>query len=415
LIAKKDVLERVVIFSIILSAFVQMKPYFVWSSFSQSLLVLLPQATIMTTAVLCLVFLYSRRKIIDRSLCGIILAFSLIWLYRMVAGEGNPSLLSLGNYFFLFSVVGFLSLDSEIKKDAFRVFSVVFALSLVSGIVLWFLLNLGFELPYQYLLGDHVGKVARGGYYRKYFGAAFLYVGYTPFIRLSALYDEPGVVGTFAALFIIADDFRIRKPVNIVIAVGGFLSLSLAFFLLTISAVIVRSSIKNLLRALLITAMIVVLYFVFINYETSNTAVAWLQNRLRFDVSGLAGDNRTDKYFDYEFASFLNSGDFQKMLFGKGPGAAVSNLWMSGSATYKSIIYDYGILGFASLIIWFAFAGVKVSGASRSALVLIAAFLLSIYQRPSVFALSYILLLLGGCANLRKSRKVVSVGVRANS
>ena len=40
------------------------------------------------------------------------------------------------------------------------------------------------------------------------------------------MFDEPGVVGTFAALFIVADDFQMRYKVrNIIILIGGMFNI----------------------------------------------------------------------------------------------------------------------------------------------------------------------------------------------
>jgi len=399
---KRNTFESVIVLLLALTAFALMGPYFVWQSYGQPLFALLPQATLLVSSFATFAFLYSRSKKIDNNMFSVIILFISVWLYRATIGTDNVSLLSIGYYFFLFLVIGYLCLDIQMKARVFNVFSVVFALSLVSGIVIWFLLNIGINLPFTLLLGDHEGKIRLGTYYRKYFGAAFLYSRFSQFVRLSAVYDEPGVVGTFAALFLIADDFRFKKLKNIVIAIGGVLSLSLAFFLLTGLAASIRSIRKGSLVFAGVFSLIVVSYFVFMNLETNNPAIGWLQNRLTIDDSGLAGDNRASESFDYEFSAFLKD-DIRKVIFGNGSRAAVSNYRMSGSFSYKMIIYDFGIFGFVLLLVWLVIAGIKTSGISWRIVVLIVALLLSIYQRPDVFAVPYIFLLIGGSANLRYS------------
>ena len=381
----KDGSEHVVVITLALTAFFQMRPYFVWQSYGQPLFAILPQASLLVSSFVTFVYLYSRSKKIDENMFSVIILFISIWLYRATIGTYNLSLLSIGYYFFLFLVIGYLCLDIQMKARVFNVFSVVFALSLVSGIVIWFLLNIGINLPFTLLLGDHEGKIRLGVYYREYFGAAFLYSRFSQFVRLSAIYDEPGVVGTFAALFLIADDFRFRKLKNIVIVIGGVLSLSLAFFLLTGLAASIRSIRKGSLVFAGVFSLIVVSYFVFMNFEAKNPAIGWLQNRLTIDNQGLV-NNRTTEMFDYEFAVFLKD-DIRKVIFGHGSGATTSNYMMYGSSSYKMLIYDLGIFGFVLLILWFIFAGIKTSGFKWRIVVLIVAFLLSIYQfAPEHFA-----------------------------
>ena len=103
------------------------------------------------------------------------------------------------------------------------------------------------------------------------------------------------------------------------------------------------------------------------------------------------------------YAQFLN-GNLIRKLFGFGRGAAAENVYMNGSSSYKCSVFNYGYLGFGLMIFEIVYLYraylQKIWKQHWAQFVLIALFLVSVYQRPSVYFPYYFIILYGGAAYL---------------
>jgi hypothetical protein len=118
----------------------------------------------------------------------------------------------------------------------------------------------------------------------------------------------------------------------------------------------------------------------------------------RFVAGGLfLRDNRVSGLFTALYEDFWNA-DVPTRLFGSAHDVAI--LVNTGTFSYKVLIYAYGMFGVAALVAFLAAAVTSVSR-GKAAFTLLAVFLLSIYQRPNVMELPYLLVLLGGVVQLR--------------
>ena len=115
------------------------------------------------------------------------------------------------------------------------------AVFIVPGIVFWFI-HSAIGDPYLFSIGivpDNIVpnslKVLHGEYYLKYPLSLNLssFLGQTVY-RLLGPYDEPGVIGTLAALILSADNFRLNSKSNLILIIAGILSFSLTFYILTV-------------------------------------------------------------------------------------------------------------------------------------------------------------------------------------
>ena len=120
------------------------------------------------------------------------------------------------NLVFYIPLLLFIIENRSIKLSSFKIFTKLFAISLIPGLLLYLFHSLGLDLSWKYLEPSNPVKILNSYYYKQYFGAAVLSnfnfdIGF-PY-RLSAIYDEPGVVGTISALILTSTGFKIKKPV----------------------------------------------------------------------------------------------------------------------------------------------------------------------------------------------------------
>ena len=101
--------------------------------------------------------------------------------------------------------------------------------------------------------------------------------------------------------------------------------------------------------------------------------LAPIQSRLQIKNGAFIADNRSDEVFDNAFKEFM-SGDVSRILLGNGKDAAINNPQMSASYTYKMLIYDFGIIGFISLIAWIIFISKMTYGRNEKATILLIVF-----------------------------------------
>lgn len=392
-----------------ITTFLLMRPYFVWSTFrGGGFSLLVPVSLFITTLFMFFYFFITDIKLnmLDFSF-GVFFIF--IWMYFLMRGIESTSFLRIGNYFLLALILGFFFLTDYDKKVAFNKFSLIFAISLLPSIIISMVSFLGFEFSYQILTPEHIGKMLAGNYYKNYIGAVTLHPTYLRYSRICGMFDEPGVVGTFAALFLAADNLRLKGRIrNIIIMIGGILSVSLAFYILISTAYILRTLNKGFMKTLIVFIMLALVFNITTTLLSDNFYILnEIIERLEFIDGNIKGNNRTSISFDMEFNNFIR-GDIFKVFWGYGSGASSNNPSMYGSSSYKILIYDYGIVGFIMLLGWILCASIKKTGLEKTSLTLMIVFVISIYQRPSVLSIQYLLLLFGGYANL-KSIKVLEI------
>ena len=292
-----------------LTAFIHMKPYFVWTTYGSGVLSLLCQGSLSISALLIVIYLLMNNRKINRAAFGTIILLIVVRMYMLTTGIDNTSFLAFGNYIVLLTMIAFFILTEQERKEVFNKFALIFAISLVPAIIIWFITNSGIQLPYQYLATENVGKAASGAYYQKYFGAAFLSYPYYVSQRLSGMFVEPGVVGTFAALFLAGDNLRLKGRLrNIIILIGGILSLSMAFYVMIIITLAIKSFNKGFFRFSIVLILIFISYNVIMTMETDNYIISEVfQKRLMIVGMSFTGDNRTSQSFDYEFDDFMKT------------------------------------------------------------------------------------------------------------
>ena len=394
---KKNILSlSILLFSICL--FLNNYCMFFWSTYSSTSMI-----SIYRLISYCgVVFLFSVALISKRikhtvSISGLaVLALVIInIIHRKLISNSTMQMFSITDGVILLCVVLLVLLDDKSKKDIFSLSLKIFVIVCLPSLIYFVLSFIGINIPHSILQSSHALKSARGLYYDKYFFGLILKTPYQS-DRFCGIFDEPGVVGTLAAIFFAGGYKKMNKVWLILLLIEGFFSLSLAFYFLLMIFVIIRAICDGLAKFAICGIVLIMLLTFFLNIKTDNEFITNIQNRMDLSSSFIFIDNRTSDAYEDEFNSFLQ-GDKNELFFGRGSGAAESNYLMSSSWSYKNIIYDYGMIGFCLLIIFVVMCFVY-GGIGKSSACFFVVFLISIYQRPDIFNVEYISILICGIA-----------------
>ncbi len=381
-----------------------LRPFFTWKTYANGIFANINFLFLLIT-FFCIV-INKRTKITNTSGVILLLTFIAGIIIIGICGGFHPSkLLSTAWIPYCYIFVYFLLTDEE-KKKSFELFSKLLAILLIPAIFYFFVTKF-VTLPYGIIESTNEIKIISSAYYRHYPFAVQFSSNHPVYdelyrLRMCGIFDEAGALGTNCALILVANRFELKNWYNKVLLTAGVLSFSLAFFMLVAIYFIVINLFHGRKKSAASLAFLLILYFVFINVPIHMEPLATIQDRIQITSNGLAGDNRTSSAYDQLYDSFLNSQSTSDKLLGMGEGAigSVQNEKLIDGSSYKSIIYDYGYLGFSVGIAWIIITAMII-GKTRKVhimhiVALIVVFLANLYQRPSLFYFGYIMTFLGG-------------------
>lgn len=391
-INKQTMFERIIAIDSVLS----LNPYFIWGSYSFN--AYFNMLKMIVEVAILLIFLQRSRNKIKIIAIGIIVSFIITYSFYTLDAYSGQANIGLGTFSKCIVICVFLALSDESKKNVFRYFRTFFAISLIPGIFFLVCRMIGIPFSSDIIQSTQEIKVLNNQQYRHFFGCVFREnIYYTPrFMQLCGIYDEPGLVGTVAALLLCADQYTIQKnKTNIILLIGGFLSASLAFVLLTVAYLILKllinRSYKQLCSMLGILLLAITVILILDKIEIfHNNVIA----RLSWDR--LINNNRESTEFVDIFNDFVKSNN---LWFGHGRNNPIFG--KVDASSYRVLLYNFGIVGFTLIIGWFAYWGIKYSHACKTSIIFYIVFILSIYQRPWIMNLYCIVLMIGGVINAR--------------
>ena len=423
--------SKVNVFLMTLLVFLDMEPFFVWSTVSPFGYRFYTGVILIATLFMVYRVLIKKRivagKVPEIADCrqvnlSLLLASSLVVIllfYEMFFSGVVTETQQPFNMAMLCIHLGlmFFSLQDNITlRRVFILSKRLFAISLIPAILVFFLMQIGVALPFVKLAAD-AGKDMTGQSYELYMGFATMLRNQGGLLnRLCGMYREPGFVGTIGVLFLFGDKLTFRKWENVIILIAGACTFSLAFVLLFVLGIMLHLVGKLKTRGGFVTGVslilaIVIGYFSFMSLPLNeNSMLGELQGRMEITDEGLAGDNRfgSSEWAVDAYDQFLKS-DLKTRLFGYGrdprviPGTEIS-IWQTVHS-YKEFVFGFGFLGLILMIASIVFAYwakfCKVPKASRwQIFVLVLIFMISIYQRYMIINFHYYCVLFGGAANL---------------
>lgn len=379
-------------------AWISLNPYFVWG-YSRHLIIAAGFSCLAALAAYMLGDRPRRAEFVPMA----VLAVFVIYITALPNLDGQitkwvyvlPTILAL----FVFS--------DQRRAETIQLFAAIFAASLVPAIVvsLWCIIG----LPVSFDTTSHANPVmaAEGAGYMALPGALLamgnalaLPWGGTLY-RICGIYDEPGMVGTIGALLLASNRFRINSPVFAVIFLGGVLSFSVAFVVLTGVGLLIRAVIKHSAKSLVPLTMVAAAGLLAVGAVQFSTPTNGPATQLR-QTEHI--DNRSLPEMDSLISEFWKS-EPQVLMFGMGADASVVR---GGVSQVVDRVYtDFGLIGFALYVTAFTalIGAMALKGPERRWVVLFGIlFALSAYQRPVIWLPYTLLILTCGAANVGRAR-----------
>jgi len=294
--------------------------------------------------------------------------------------------------------ISFLMMGPVLWRRIFIVFLNIYVVVLVPGILMYVLIAIGVQLNWVPIESMHPFKASSGLYYRQYPGMVILSNQIFPFntgelFRFSAVFDEPGVVGTVSAFLLAATKFNIKSLRGCILLVSGILSFSFAFIVLCFIYLVIR---RFLYLLVVFVCLAGVTGLVSENLKNNELLERYLYAKIQgaiIDINSV--DNRTNDEFEYKYNNFLTS---KAVFFG----ARSIDVKREAGSSYKHLIYMYGLLGFVIILFFYGICMVflvKKNNIKDSFLFYIF-MMVSIYQRPEVDSFWYLVVFIGGLAFL---------------
>lgn len=339
------------------------------------------------TVLSVLLFIFNINRLIFSSQALLLCFFSLIIDYVFYVKFDLYFLLTSATYFW--PIVLTVLSGVNLLNSAFKKFTLLYASSLVPSVVLYPLIASGAIHPVSSITPSLDIKDVLGVYYDNYllsFKLVEVQSDNVSLFRMSGLFDEAGVVGTFSAFLLMITGFRPKDWKGYTILSAGILSFSLAFYMM--------SALYFLMKAGAIERVKMILLLLFLTAIAAS--IPFVQERVleRFEVKNgaLVGDNRDSKEFDIAFDSFVLT---DSVWMGNRERLDESDV--HGSASWKALIWDYGIVGTTLIAIFFFWlVRNKKIRFNHQSLLFTLLFIASIYQRPHIYDPSFILLFIGG-------------------
>lgn len=344
--------------------FLLLLPYFVWHT------PLIRHAVEVIFIVGCIPFIekkISKNQIILSSL----LLLLLLYLITQTSVTGLIS-----NLFLL--VIFFLKSDFKIKllDCVISVFAIGVGISLLVYILVCWL-----SMPFPSQVLEPLNPLKE----TEYLQYPFLVVYNSPYnfanMRFYSVFDEPGVVGTVAALLLYSNEYKLNSWKFIIIFIAGIFSFSFFFIVMSFLCLFRKSYIKYILFFIVFSIIIYLLFkdFFIKNGELFNSLIF-----SRFTSDGNYGGDRVSSLFNREYYEFLVSND---VFFGRGS-EELSKI-LSGGSSYKSLVYSNGVIWFIGVCLFFILNILTISQNKKIVFYSTIIFLGVLYQRPNIFDLPY--------------------------
>ncbi|MEE5993456.1 MAG: hypothetical protein V3G42_09475 [Oscillospiraceae bacterium] len=406
------VYDRVLVFLFVVYAFYGLVPFFTWDTYHHGILKEIHGIDIRTliglgSVALTGLYFVIRGKIQCSQTTVFLVAFELFscFVLRCVCGGINMHNLFHTAWIQFIILACYMILPKYMQVNVYKAYYWIFAVTLIVPFIYFVVTKIGIHLPYSELQSYERIKVAHHYYYKHYPFAVQIANHAKQEIerRFNGIYDEAGRLGTMAALFLCVEGFDFKKnKLNLVVLVAGIFSFSLAFYVMCFAYFIIKNIANRNFRSVLIVGILALCYVIFINIPIQNENLADIQQRITLTDSGMAGDNRTSDRYEAIFKNQFENAGIMVKLFGYGSGAigTIQNTRLIDGSSYKSLIFDYGYVGFGLSILWVAATiGIIMKKNPKDTAFFISQFvmyLLNVYQRPTVFYVPFLFITIGG-------------------
>lgn len=342
-------------------------------------------------SILLIVIFFVRKGFSKDRVLISFLFFIIVFFYKILIGASF-----FGALVFATSLALILSVNDNILIKVVRYVKLFLAVILCPAIILW-LLHHSIDKSVFYLgnispdIIPNKGKVELGEGYALYpFTVVLDYMLLDPIYRMAGPFDEPGVVGTIAALLLAAGKFDYKEKVNIILFISGLLSFSLAFYVISF-VYFTLMSIRHIKVFFMLMTFLILLAF---SASINETVKRYTFDRIFLSGENIAGDNRAGESLNNSFDIWLHSSGYD-LMFGVSYEA-------DGSSSIKIIPVQSGVVGVILFLMIFSITLAVFRNSINITwflFVFIICYFLSVYQRPDVVSPIYYLIFIAGIIN----------------
>ena len=393
---------------IAISAFFALNPYFLWKTYNVFGINIYRIVLILAAITSFFEIMMPDLSKVHRKSIVCILYYILFYLFQHINTCDGRFSIELGYGLAVLILCVLVMKDAQYKKDILKYFTIIFAVALISGLFFWILYVLKVQVPYSVLQPEYAGKVEGGFFYRHYLGCVFLdhkyNIEYFTKYKICGMFDEPGVIGTIGALLLVSNHFWENRKDKwlLIIFVGGALTFSLAFYIIIGVYIILKLFCQKKLRIDKIS-----LYFIFIGISLlviflSISNIRYILNEILWEkmksfISSLTtGGYRVPSAYWVNFQNLII--DNNKLMFGLGYGARDFQEFY-GSSFITDLLVEYGIVGSIFYLMIPFVTAILTCPKGKIDWIFLFLFMLSAYQRPQFFNITYMVIFLGGIYN----------------
>lgn len=329
------------------------------------------------TAIAIIVMTLQRSPIRSRHLPGLT-AISVSFFYFFI-GHGLAGSVRLSSALFCLIALMALLADDKTGAFAFELLSKALAVIILLSLTFWVAWRIGLTLDYETRnygpwKGDDPTII--DNYY------FFIVESQTFLHRFYSVFDEPGVLGTLAAIVLCGLRFDFSLKRTWILLAGGIATLSLAFLVLSmLGYVFFNRRIKTALfmtASIILTATIATIWISNISPSDESATLVLFYRVLNYSEYGVS--SRTGDELNSFFATYIQSPHF---IFGMGTDFFKVRAGLLEGQGGKLFLIEYGMFGLALVVlIYFSILLSKPSALRMHGIMLIFVLMVSFVQRP---------------------------------
>lgn len=326
------------------------------------------------TAFMCFIFFLNKKKSTKDDYKAITLLVGSI----LLLGLTNPDniFVNMAITLLLLPLIFIPLANSTFTKNVYHVFETIYVYSISAALVCWIASLIG-VLPSMGKMSGLISQLGDNAYDIHLF-CVRLNAYETP--RFYGPYDEPGVVGTLAAILLVINGFNLRLKKNIIILITGVLSLSLYFFLIVGFYFFYRAIVQRK-----IIPLVILVASIFFIYEKTKDIpeLQWrVWNRLTIEDGRLAGNDRNTDYIEELYDSKFWTSEY---WFGVSDWYALADR-LDGSSSYKIVVLKNGMLFFSLYCLFFiVYSFLNNKHSFKEFLLFVFVFISCMYQRAYLY------------------------------
>lgn len=284
-----------------------------------------------------------------------------------------------------FTIYLIISLDENQKKNVYLILYKSLAWICFGGLIVFIVIYFSPNLiKGEALESANPLKTYYGIYYREYFITSLLVKNNNLVYRFQSIFGEPGLLGTIiGTIFLFDYNYSILKKERIVLLISGLLTLSAAFYVFLLLKIIFLIKSKKI-KFFLIIFNIVFSIFLFSNNNE-------LFDKTYGRIIHIKNNNREDSESKKILNNFMVTSE---SITGTGEKFFKRYPYLDNSS-WRLIVYEKGYIQLILIILFIFFATDFLSQKNKIKISIIF-FLSSLYQRPEIFSVLNLVILICG-------------------